>query len=170
MDETVLVLIKFRVTGKLRFLSHSETMRVFQRACARAGVQVLYSQGYNPRPKLSLPLPRNVGVETEDDLLAVRVRTETFKQPEQIRSLLAQQMPRGIDLREVETADCKVSLQPERIEYRLEVLPQYADQSLNNRIRGVLSSESLNMERKPGKRGKRKQKDVIFHYSSFRIQ
>ena len=55
----------------MRFLSHAETIRVFQRACVRAGVQIAYSQGFNPHQKMSLVPPRSVGVESNDDLLCL---------------------------------------------------------------------------------------------------
>ncbi|MHC4625895.1 MAG: DUF2344 domain-containing protein, partial [Planctomycetota bacterium] len=44
-------MIKFRVRDTLRFLSHAETLRVFQRACVRGHIKILYSQGFNPRPR-----------------------------------------------------------------------------------------------------------------------
>ena len=72
-NETILLVIKFKLSGSLRFLSHAEMLKVFQRACVRAGIKIQYSQGFNPRPKLSLPLPRSVGVETDEDLLCLRV-------------------------------------------------------------------------------------------------
>ncbi|MCJ7729093.1 MAG: TIGR03936 family radical SAM-associated protein [Sedimentisphaerales bacterium] len=71
--ESVAVLIKFGIRDSLRFLSHIETLRVFQRACIRAGIEIQYTKGFNPHPKLSLPLPRTVGVESEDDLLYLKV-------------------------------------------------------------------------------------------------
>ena len=73
--ESVPVLIKFSVRGSLRFLSHAETLRVFQRACVRAGIEIQYTEGFNPRPKLSLGLPRTVGVESEDDLVQLKVHS-----------------------------------------------------------------------------------------------
>ena len=66
------VIVKFGIKGNLRFLSHAETIRLFERACVRAGIKLVYSQGFNPHPKLSLPLPRTVGVESDDDLLYLR--------------------------------------------------------------------------------------------------
>ena len=67
------MLVKFRIWGNLRFLSHAETMSVFQRACVRAGIPVRHSEGFNPRPRMSLPLPRSVGVESDDELLVLVV-------------------------------------------------------------------------------------------------
>ena len=37
----------------------------------RAGIEVRYSEGFNPRIKMSLPFPRSVGIEADDELLCV---------------------------------------------------------------------------------------------------
>lgn len=76
MNETMLLAVRFKVEGSLRFLSHAETLRLFQRACVRAGLALRYSEGFNPHPKLSLPLPRSVGVESDDELLCLWVERE----------------------------------------------------------------------------------------------
>ena len=77
LDDISLLVIKFKIGGNLRFLSHAQTLMVFRRACIRAGIKIQYSQGFNPRPRLSLPLPRPVGVASDDELLCLRVRKST---------------------------------------------------------------------------------------------
>lgn len=57
------------IRDDLRFLSHHDTMRAIERTAARAGLPLAYTQGFNPRPILSLACPRPVGVATCDDLL-----------------------------------------------------------------------------------------------------
>lgn len=64
------------IEGDLRFLSHHDLMRVMGRIASRAGIPIRYSQGFNPRPALSLPCPRPVGVASEDDLLVLAVEDE----------------------------------------------------------------------------------------------
>ena len=39
--------------GKLRFTSHRDVARAFERALRRAGLPMAYSQGYHPHPKVS---------------------------------------------------------------------------------------------------------------------
>ena len=55
--------IHYEVRGTLSFLSHLEIMRLWQRAMLRCHLPIAWSQGFNPRPKLSLGPARNVGVE-----------------------------------------------------------------------------------------------------------
>jgi len=56
--------IRFRYAcGKeLRYLSHLDLLRLFQRAMRRARLPLAYTLGFNPRPKLSLAAPLPVGV------------------------------------------------------------------------------------------------------------
>ncbi len=63
--------IRFSVTGDLRFASHHDLMRVMERVASRAQLPVGFSQGYNPRPILSLSLPRPVGVAGRDELMVL---------------------------------------------------------------------------------------------------
>lgn len=53
------------------WLAHLDMMRTFERAVRRAGLPVLYSQGYNPRPQLAFALPIGVGIDTLDDYVDI---------------------------------------------------------------------------------------------------
>ena len=48
----------FAIAGDLRYLSHRDTMRAWQRVFVRAQMPLRYSQGFNPHLRFSLPLPR----------------------------------------------------------------------------------------------------------------
>ena len=153
------MLIKFAVRGNIRFLSHAETVRVFQRACIRAGIKVQYSQGFNPRPKLSLPLPRSVGVESDDDLLCLRVRewqltdnrsalSVSHLGAEGFKARLSEHLPEGLQLLSVTIAEGKTSFQPCSATYVLKVKPEYLDDKLKTRIIHLLANETLNIQRR----------------------
>ena len=59
----------FEKTGDAIFMSHLDLMRLFQRAFKRAGLPLTHTQGYNPRPSVSIALPLSVGVESRCELL-----------------------------------------------------------------------------------------------------
>lgn len=150
--ETMLLVIKFKISGTIRFLSHAEMLRVFQRACIRAGIGVLYSQGFNPRPKISLPLPRPVGVESDDELLCIRTAIDPDLQQNsnnesRIKTELSAQLPEGCELISVNTAQTGTSIQPRSATYVFTVLPKYLNEGLSTRIDRLTSSESLNIRR-----------------------
>lgn len=59
----------FEKKGQAIYISHLDLMRVFQRAFKRAGLPLTHSQGFNPRPSVSIALPLSVGVESGCELL-----------------------------------------------------------------------------------------------------
>lgn len=59
----------FEKTGNAVYISHLDLMRLFQRAFKRAGLPLTHTQGYNPRPSVSIALPLSVGVESRCELL-----------------------------------------------------------------------------------------------------
>lgn len=167
-SEAVLVVIEFRVGGNLRFLSHAEIMKVFQRACTRGGIEVRYSQGFNPRPRMSLPLPKTVGVGSEDDLLCLRIEKSTGAQEHKsvselcgsIKARLSEQLPEGIELLSVRVAGPHSSFQPTLATYVLAVRTEYISDDLKARIESLLASESLLMERAVGRAARGASKKV----------
>lgn len=59
----------FEKTGNAVWISHLDLMRVFQRSFKRAGLPLTHTQGFNPRPSVSIALPMSVGVESRCELL-----------------------------------------------------------------------------------------------------
>jgi len=161
--EFSLILIRFRIVGNLRFLSHSEMLRVFQRAFVRAGLQIQYTQGFNPRVKLSLPLPRPVGVETEEDLLYVRVSNSAID-IDSFSGQLKHQLPIGFEIIGVEIVEKGVSYQPYLATYILTVKSSVfvkTGKNIKAAIKRIMESESLEVERYvEGKKSKSKTVDV----------
>ena len=61
--------ILFEKKGNAVWISHLDLMRLFQRAFKRGGLNLTHTQGYNPRPSVSIALPLSVGVESHCELL-----------------------------------------------------------------------------------------------------
>jgi radical SAM-linked protein len=151
------LVVRFRVRGSLRFLSHAETLRVWQRACARAGMPVKHTAGFNPHPRLSLPLPRSVGVESDDELLVIRLSDK----PEdadgaygaRVQQVLQEMLPAGIDVVGVELVGSG-SFQARSVEYEFCLREDRAAdlaEPLRQRVTVVLAGESWIVDRKlPG--------------------
>ena len=59
----------FEKKGNAVWISHLDLMRLFQRAFKRAGLPLTHTQGFNPRPSVSIALPLSVGTESVCELL-----------------------------------------------------------------------------------------------------
>lgn len=142
----------------MRFVSHAEMLKVFERACRRADIEVEHSRGFNPRPRLSLPLPRSVGVESDDELLCVRIDTPTGAQEHKgisdlctsVRAKLSEHLPEGCELLSASLAQADTSFRPCSATYALPVRRECLNDELRARIERLLASESLIIERRVG--------------------
>ena len=63
--------IKFRRGAEVKYISHLDIMRLWQRALNRAGIALAYSEGFHPHPKISLAVPLAVGVTSEAELMDI---------------------------------------------------------------------------------------------------
>lgn len=86
--------LTFSIEGDVRFISHHDTLRLFRRAFARAGLPVYYSEGFNPHPRISLPVPRPLGIASDCECLVVELAGPV--DPEEVTAVLNRQMPTGI--------------------------------------------------------------------------
>jgi radical SAM-linked protein len=173
-DKVMLAVIKFKVQGNFRFLSHAETLKLFQRACVRAGINVQYSQGFNPRPRMSLPLPRSVGVESDDELLYMRFSHKTNSacgdmNASQVGSRLSGQLPQGCELISVDFTDANVSFRPCLKTYIISVRQEHFNKKLRARIEQLLRAKNLYVERKTGKNGTTHNIDVRSFFESIDV-
>ena len=68
------VRVRFSKQGKVRFTSHRDVARIWERALRKAAVPVAYSEGFSPRPKLSFGLALPTGYESLGEYLDVDVK------------------------------------------------------------------------------------------------
>jgi len=94
-------------------------MRLFERALARTDLPVRFSEGFNPRPRLSLPLPRPVGIATTADVLVVEFAEPV--DPREVLPQLAAQMPQGVALRDAWLPSGRRPIQPASATYALDL-------------------------------------------------
>lgn len=169
MDATAAV--RFGIGGLWRFLSHAETLRVFERACVRAGVPVKYSQGFNPHLKLSLPLPRPVGVASDEELLVLKLfdaeGIPTEDGPDGARQVWQAQterafnevLPGGIVVHSVAVMTSRASFQPESARYIFDfdgAGGREGTELLQEKARQIMARDSLVVERVTPKRRARR--------------
>jgi radical SAM-linked protein len=92
------VQLRFSKTGALRFLSHHDVMRLFERACRRAGLPVRLTQGFAPHPRLVFATALELGIESQAEVLEIEM--SRWMPPAQIRSRLGAQLPAEVAILE----------------------------------------------------------------------
>jgi radical SAM-linked protein len=146
-------------------------LRLFQRACTRAGIKIQHSDGFNPRPKLSLPLPKPVGVEVDDDLLCLLLdASESAFDPEQFKEALSAQLPQDCQVLAVTAAKQRAAPLPRDASYLLPLSQEHLNKKLKTRIDRLMASDSLNLNRHlNAKRSRFKNVDVRPFIKSVRL-
>lgn len=96
----------FEKLDNARFISHLDLMRLFQRAFKRAGLPLTHTQGFNPRPSVSIALPLSLGAESHCELLDFDL--ESPVPLEDIRDRLNAALIDGIRVREVYDNGAKI--------------------------------------------------------------
>lgn len=92
----------FQKTGDMRFISHLDLMRLFQRALRRAGLPVTITQGFSPRLKISINRALKLGAESFDEALTVHVSERV--EPALFVQLLNKNLPEGVRITKSEEA------------------------------------------------------------------
>jgi radical SAM-linked protein len=93
------VLVTYAKRGRMRFASHRDVGRAFERAVRRAGLPMAHSAGFNPHPKISYASGTPTGVASEAEYLSLAL-TAT-QDPVRLRRVLDTALPDGIDVIEV---------------------------------------------------------------------
>ena len=185
IEEIRYLIVSFLIEGSLRFLSHSQTLSLFQRAIIRSGINPQYSKGFNPRPKISLPLPRPLGVESDDEILVMPISIE----PERIYEFigdsveisghdyvtncfksLSAELPEGCKLKDAKIVREKPHFIDCHANYIFTIPEKEINENLQKKINSVLANESLVIERSINNKNITKKIDVRGFLSSIIIE
>src|SRR3954465_7517751 len=95
--------VHYAKRGRLRFTSHRDFARAFERALRRAEVPMGYSAGFSPHPKISYAGAAPTGGASEAEYLEIGLAQAS--DPEVIRARLDAALPAGLDVVEVVEAE-----------------------------------------------------------------
>ena len=88
--------LTFSKEGYAVYTSHLDMQRFFKRAFARAQIELAFSNGFNPHPKMSFAQPLSLGYSSRGEYLEFQTKEQL--PAEQIQVRLKEVMPEGIDI------------------------------------------------------------------------
>jgi radical SAM-linked protein len=148
-------------------------LRVWHRALIRAGVPICFSEGFNPHPRISLPLPRSVGLEAADELACVCVERPD-DEPIDISKLvvrIGEKLPLGCTLLRGELHSSRTSFRAEGATYFFPMQPcENLKKAVDNLLARLAASERITVERRVDDRGHRRAVDVGEYIQSIEIK
>ena len=136
--------VRFGRGPEVKFISHLDIMRFWERAFRRAQIPLAYSEGFSPHPQISLATPLPVGVTSEAELMDVLV--SRWVSPQWFTAVVNQQLTPGFDILGVlSIIPTTPSLQSRlrHAEYQVEVPTDRETQDIESAISRLLSLESL---------------------------
>jgi radical SAM-linked protein len=139
--------VRFRRGEEVKYITHLDLMRFWERALRRAGVALSYSEGHTPHPRLSLAAPLAVGVTSSAELMDVFLTRRTAP-VDFVRSVGAQLSP-GVEILEV--AEVGLSLPSLQSEvrwagYRVEGPLHGSAEEVRSAVDRFLAAESIPWE------------------------
>lgn len=148
------VRVRYAKRGRLRFTSHRDFARAFERALRRASVPVAFSAGFTPHPRVSYVGAAPTGVASEAEYLELGLASRV--DVEQLRAALDASLPPGLDVLECVEAGPGTGGLADRIDaaaWRIE-LPGVAPAAAAAALRAFLDRDRVEVERltKDGRR------------------
>ena len=155
---------------EVKYLSHLDVMRAFESALRRARIPVSYSEGFNPRPRMSLGSAVGVGVTSDDERIIVELASPMdarevgerlkAKLPDGFEILDAEVIPEGVKspLSALNASRFKVEFSCEKTCDRLMV---------ENALREILDSAQVVVSRT--RKGETKDVDIRPHLLDARL-
>ncbi|MGS2587884.1 TIGR03936 family radical SAM-associated protein [Streptomyces hebeiensis] len=138
--------LRYTKRGRLRFTSHRDFQRAFERALRRAEVPMAYSAGFTPHPKVSYANAAPTGTGSEAEFLEIAL--VEARDPDKLRDLLDESLPPGLDI--VDAVEARTPGLADRLtasvwELRLDGV---ARQEAESAVAAFLAAESVEVERR----------------------
>ena len=136
--------IRFCRGQEVKFISHLDILRLWQRALHRAEIPLAYSAGFSPHPRISLAAPLPTGVTSQAELMDILCTK--WVSPHFFTAAVSQQLPAGIEILQVYPVALTIPPLPSQVryaEYRVEVETEKGQEDIASAITSLLSIKHL---------------------------
>jgi len=154
--------IFFNKTDQMKYISHLDMVRFFERVFNKSNIKVKYSEGYHPRPKMSFGNPVSLGVEAYNEIMDLDLAEEY--NDEELLKILNENTPQGFFFHGIEEVAKKsnINTEFETILYMIDGTKEEIE-----KLRKLFEQESIVEERI--KRGKKQIRDLKSKIRSIEI-
>lgn len=153
----------FNKYDEMKYISHLDLLRVMDRLLRRSGIPIKYSQGFHPRPKISLGNPISLGTEAFNEPMDIELREEMSN--EEVLKKLNSKEILGFDFVKVIDIDGKTSIVQDYEDMKFEIsgLGSSIDKFLE-----FLSQEEIILTKE--KKGKITSKNLKLRIKEFKVE
>ena len=139
--------IRIKYKKSLIFIGHLDMVRLWERAIRRADIPVVYSQGFNPRQKLSFGPPLSLGIASDCEFLDIYL--DKWLGPEFVKEDLTKTLPEGIEI--IDSTNVFPGMESLSSFIKTAVYEIRTDGDMSKRIGEILASTEILVERKEKK-------------------
>lgn len=152
----------FNKYEEMKYISHLDLLRFMDRILRKSGIPVKYSQGFHPRPKISLGNPISLGTDTFNEAMDIELREDMTN--EELFKRLNNKCVIGFEFTKVMDIDGKTSIAEEYKEMKFEI--QGPGSSLE-KIENLLGQDEIILTKE--KKGKIESKDLKPRIKNYEI-
>lgn len=152
------ILCKFTKLGYLKFISHLDLVDLFQRTLFQNKVDVKFSEGFNPHPRMSIAYPLPLGIESNSEYMEIYLNSKIDLKDFLIK--MNERLPQGIKIVEAKYDDDEsISNKVKSVVYAFKLLNTFynknKDIDLTKELNKINDMDIVEIERKR-KKGKRR--------------
>lgn len=152
------ILCKFTKLGYLKFISHLDLVDLFQRTLFQNKIDVKFSEGFNPHPRMSIAYPLPLGIESNSEYMEIYLNSKIDLKDFLIK--MNERLPQGIKIVEAKYDDDEsISNKVKSVVYAFKLLNTFYDKNkdidIAKELDKVNAMDIVEIERKR-KKGKRR--------------
>lgn len=152
------ILCKFTKLGYLKFISHLDLVDLFQRTLFQNKVDVKFSEGFNPHPRMSIAYPLPLGIESNSEYMEIYLNSKIDLKDFLIK--MNERLPIGIKIVEAKYDDDEsISNKVKSVVYAFKLLNTFYDKNkdidLEKELNKINDMDDVEIERKR-KKGKKR--------------
>lgn len=136
--------IRFSKKGYIKYTSHLDILRLFKRAFKKTGVDLDYSQGFNPHPKMGFAQPLSLGYSSNYEIIEFETKREILA--EEIVERMKKAMPAGIEIMSCVKLDDNIkslASMAEEAEYLIEFPVKMGKMDYGKLVEAYLAQDSI---------------------------
>lgn len=151
------VRIKFTKEASVKYLGHLDIMRFFQRCFNRAGVKMIYSEGFNPHQKMSFAMPLGLGIESKGEYLDCEIADgQDLQEVQEKMNRVSGDGFHILCVRELTENACKVMAAVRYASYQIFFDPAISEETIEHSVSELKKKDSYLVHKKT----KKKEQDV----------
>lgn len=138
--------ITFGKTGSLMYTSNLDVAKIWERVLRRADLPILYTRGFNTRPRIQLAMPLPLGISSDCEILDISLRERIALNESELCDQLHNVSPPGLTIRSIIEVDPRAATLHSLVqsaEYRIRFHDGLDPDCMRQKIDDVLSRESI---------------------------